>query len=152
MDEPKNSPEKTSSLEEEVDYRDKYLRLLAEHDNFMKSVERRIEYERNLSKVKALGYILTIKDMLDTHLEKNEFIDMLKSEVNKILEVENIEKINVNENDIFDSFRHEVVGFIDTLDENLENRVAKVLKDGFVYNGVLVRPAYVMLYRKKGGG
>ncbi|MCS7184801.1 MAG: nucleotide exchange factor GrpE [bacterium] len=149
-----NSKSVESDVKEEIeiDYKYKYLRLLAEHDNFMKSVERRLEYEKKMYKAKTLAYILNLKDMLDTYKDNNAFVDMLKSEVNKILEIEKIECLNTLENEIFDSYKHEVVGFVETLDKSLENKVAKVLKQGYVYSDVLIRPTYVMLYRLKAKG
>ncbi|MDI9355021.1 MAG: nucleotide exchange factor GrpE [Cyanobium sp. MAG06] len=50
------------------------------------------------------------------------------------------------EGDIFDPNIHEGLGTVKTEDDNMKNKIAQVIMNGYKYKGLLYRPAKVKIY------
>jgi molecular chaperone GrpE len=142
-------------LHEELDtVNDRYLRLAADFDNFRKRVAR----ERTELVARAQGDLM--KRMLDAmdDLARVAAFDAdevsVKDVVNGVqiverkflqeLEAQGLERVGVD-GEPFDPNHHEAVGTLPTADDASEGTVGAVIQCGFRLNGVLLRPARVMV-------
>ncbi len=142
---------------EAADYKDKYLRALAELNNTHKRTSKEKE---DFAKYAASGVVSRLLPILDNFdmavkaapedLDKNfvSGVVMIKNNLFETLKREGLEKI-VSTGQKFDPLRHEVVGTVETEDENLEGIVAEELRTGYSFKGITLRPAMVKISKKK---
>lgn len=132
--------------EEAEEYKAKYLRALADYQNFERRMqEQRVEWIKSANKtliLKLLSFLddldraeLFIKDQNLVHV-KNAFFKTLKGEG-----LEEIEVINTE----FDPQTAEVVNMVEGKEDGL---IVGVLRKGYRYNGQIVRVAQVTVSKK----
>ena len=143
-------------LHEELDaVNDRYLRLAADFDNFRKRVAR----DRTELTARAQGELM--KRMLDAMDELARVAafdadeESVKDVVNGVqmverkflqeLEVQGLERVGAD-GEPFDPNHHEAVGTLPAADDASEGTVGAVIQCGFRLNGVLLRPARVMVF------
>ena len=151
-----STPEdRVSELERELTMdRDKYLRLVAEFDNFRKRMmKERLEAE-------ARGQAELVKHMLDplddiarfAHLDPAttesalvvEGVALVEKKLDKALRAAGLEVINPT-GAKFDPALHEAVAIEPTKKGELDGTVAQVYQVGYAFKGQMLRPARVVV-------
>ena len=151
------SPQSTVHSPQTTDYKDKYLRAVAEYDNLRKRfAKEKIE----LLQFGNTGIILELLPIIDDfdraheaakqHKQGEVFskgVEMILSQLHKLLKDNGVEKIKtVGEK--FDPNIHEAVGAEET-DKYPEDAVIEEVAPGYTLNGRLLRAAKVKIARKK---
>ncbi len=131
---------------ERDEYKQKYLRALADYQNFEKRVEfMKKELVSNANK----GLLLRLLSFLD-NLEKAEIfvkdsnLQMIKSSFIKVLSDEGLKEIEVLGKE-FDPYTSEA---IDIVPGERENTVIEVFRKGYMLNDAVIRIAQVKVSKK----
>jgi len=137
------------------EYLNHLVRLKAEFENYKKRVEReRYEYIK-FANEQLILQILPVFENLKLALENAKMskddkfvhgIEMILKSLEDILLKNGLNKIGTKEN-IFDPHIHEVVEFAES-DEFPENTILEEIKEGYILNGKVVRPAQVKISRR----
>ena len=152
--------DRASELERELTLeRDKYLRLVAEFDNFRKRMmKERIEAE-------SRGQAELVRHMLDplddiarfAHVDPVttetstivEGVALVEKKLDKSLRAAGLEVINPA-GEKFDPAMHEAVAIEATADGDLDGTVAQVYQVGYAFKGQMLRPARVVVRQSQG--
>ncbi|AKK20000.1 heat shock protein [Candidatus Liberibacter africanus PTSAPSY] len=152
--------EATNKLEE---YRDKYLRVIADMENLRRRTDREIQDAQSYSIAAFARDMLAVSDNLSRAIdsinldsEKNNVnsfkslidgIEMTKREMVSTLEKYGVKKIDA-ENQKFNPNMHQAM-----LEEHNDtipaNTVIKVIQDGYAINERVLRPALVSVSKEK---
>ena len=137
--------ERLKAAEEELKgLKDKYLRLLADFDNYRKRMEEELKAREREGVLKALRALLPVLDDLDRALEFAEAspesirqgVRAIRDGFFRILAGLGVEEVP-GEGEAFDPRYHEAVGLL----PGEPGKVAKVFQRGFRMGEALVRPA-----------
>ncbi len=139
---------------EAAEYKDRWLRAVAEMENLRKRLEKRFTDEAEREKRRFLRAILPLVDNLEMvikHSETNpdvlrEGVKMIYQEFLRTLQAEGIEPIS-SVGEKFDPFLHEAVEVVET-EEHPEDTVVDEVQKGYRYKGELLRPARVRVAKK----
>lgn len=140
-------------------HKDKYIRLLAEFDNF----KRRAVRDRQDAEHRGMGNLL--KGMLSAiddlarfaHVDPAttdaktlvEGVAMVEKNLLKSLAGHGLEVVNPV-NDAFDPALHEAISTAPAPSKDLDHTVAQVFQVGYLFNGQLLRPARVVVNQWNG--
>jgi molecular chaperone GrpE len=136
------------SLKKQIEeYKNKYLRALADYQNFEKRVyedkeEIRVNANRTLI-IKLLSFLDSL-DKAELFI-KDANLKLVKDNFYKLLHGEGLEEIKVYGKE-FDPYQAEVV---DLIDGEKANIVVEVLRKGYSLNGKVIRVAQVKVSKKK---
>ena len=127
---------------------DKYLRLLAEYDNYRKRSQKEKENAWNTAKAETAQNFLPVYDNLERALKQEtadeayaKGVEMIMNQFKTVLEKLGIEEIPAL-GETFDPNVHNAVMHME--DESLgENTVAEVFQTGFKLGDKIIRPAMV---------
>lgn len=147
----KELEETKQSLE---DYKDKYLRLSAEFDNYRKrTLKEKAELIKNGSE-KAISAILPILDDLERALQNMqkaedvksmyEGLDLIHQKFLKNLEHEGLVKIEPI-GDSFDTDFHEAIALVPASEEAQKGKVLDCVQTGYKLNDKVIRHAKVVV-------
>lgn len=132
--------------QEMLSWKDKYLRALADYQNF----EKRVSGEKNeLRKTANQFFIIRLLPFLD-NLERAEVfikdknLQMIKEEYVKLLQQEGIEEIAVFGKE-FDPYLAEAIEMIPGEKDNI---IVGVMRKGYKFQGRIIRPAQVKVSKK----
>jgi molecular chaperone GrpE len=145
-------------VQAEVDTnRDKWLRAMAELDNFRKRSRQHLESSLNLARADVLKQLLEVLDNFERALEAWEQaetppdetfvkgVHLIQDQLLRVLRDNGVEKIE-SIGSAFDPNLHEAVSQIET--EEVESQhVAKVIKEGYRFHETVLRPAMVVVAR-----
>ena len=137
--------------------KEKYLRLLAEFDNYRKRVEREkneiLKYGNENIILQLIPFDEIFEKVLN-HMEKTDSlenikngIELIKKEFTKLLESFGVRKIS-SIGEKFDPRFHEATGFVETENEE-DGIIVEEEKSGYIYNDRIIRPALVKISKKK---
>ena len=157
--EEKNEHVEHLKKKEEIDFKLKYLELLADLENMRK----RTEQERSeLIKYRAASFIREILpglDMLEASINAKNVSDevknwligfkMIMAEFKKALESEGVTEIEAKIGDEFDANYHLAIEQVET-DEVEPGQIVKVNLKGYLLNNRLLRPTTVIVAKEKG--
>ncbi|MBI1863517.1 nucleotide exchange factor GrpE [Candidatus Microgenomates bacterium] len=134
-------------LEEERDeYKNKYLRALADYQNFQK----RARDDRDQTAKQATKFVLLRMLPFLDNLEKaetfvsDEGLKMIKDQFVAVLEKEGLKEIDVLDKE-YDPYTAEA---IDIVAGKKDNIVVEVLEKGYEFQGDILRPAKVKVSKK----
>ncbi len=139
---------------EAAEYKDRYLRAVAEMDNMRKRLEKRYADEAEQEKKRFLRSLLPLVDNLEMVLKHSDSdaevlrqgVAMIVQELMRTLEREGVRPIkSVGER--FDPFVHEAVEVVET-DEYPPDTVVEEVQKGYTYKQDLLRPARVRVAGK----
>lgn len=148
--------QKTDPLEKAQDeiaqLKDKYLRSVAEFDNYRKrTLKEKAELILNGSE-KAIQAILPIIDDMERALansEKTDDVEVLKEgmkliyqKTNKVMESLGVKKIDTNDAD-FDTNFHEAVAMVPGMGDDKKGKVLDCVQTGYTLNDKVIRHAKV---------
>jgi len=137
--------------------RDKWLRAMAELDNFRKRSRQHLESSLNLARADVLRQLLEVLDNFERALEAWEQaeqppdetfvkgVNLIQGQLLRVLRENRVEKIE-SIGTAFDPNLHEAVSQIET-DEVESQHVAKVIKEGYRFHETVLRPAMVVVAR-----
>ncbi len=140
---------------EAEEYKDRYLRAMAEMDNMRKRLEKRFADEAEQEKRRFLRAILPLVDNLEMVVKHSESdpdvlrqgVQMILQEFMRTLEQEGVKPIS-SVGKKFDPFVHEAVEVVES-EEHPEETVVDEVQKGYTYKGNLLRPARVRVARKE---
>ena len=126
---------------ESIDYKDQYLRLYADFENYKKRVQKEKEELTINTKIKSFNAILDLDN--DLHIAKksigdSEGINIILNKVANFLKSQGIEEI---QSESYDSDLHEVVSILETGEEKIVDVVSK----GYSINGKPFRYPKIIL-------
>jgi len=142
------------------DFKDKYLRALAELDNFRKRTEKDMEEYRKYSKVDFFIQIIPAIDNLDRAIGGCELnanyesfykgMEIIQRQLKDTLKVLGLVEFS-GLGEKFDPARHEAVGMVET-DAQPENMVIEEISKGYMVGDKVIKPAKVLVSRPKPEG
>jgi molecular chaperone GrpE len=134
--------------EESIDYKEKYLRLYADFENYKKRVQKEKEDLSFQIKANMMSSILDIDN--DLHFAKKamnesesksidkEGIDIITNKVSRFLKMQGIEEIQTES---YDPDIHEVISVIETG----EKKIFDIVSKGYSINGKPLRYPKIIL-------
>lgn len=148
INEESNSDTKNSSAknQEIQDLKDKYLRLLAEFENFKKRTAReRIDHAKYASQ-ELMTALLTVMDDFEREIKAGVATEGSKLIYNKILQILKQKGLQemVSTGEPFDAALHEAITEIQAGDE-LKNKVIDTVEKGYYLNEKIIRYAKVVV-------
>jgi molecular chaperone GrpE len=128
-------------VENNIDYKDQYLRLYADFENYKKRIQKEKEELVLNTKTKSLNVVLDLDN--DLHIARKSIgesdgINMILNKVNTFLKSQGIEEIQTES---YDSDLHEVVSVLETGEE----KVIDVVSKGYSINGKPFRYPKIIL-------
>ncbi|GAA6755895.1 molecular chaperone GrpE [Thermus sp. 2.9] len=145
--------EKLQAAEEELKrFKDQYLRLLADFDNYRKRMEEELRLREREGVLKAVRALLPVLDDLERALEFAEArpesilqgVKAVREGFFRILAGLGVEEVP-GEGQAFDPRYHEAIGLL----PGEPGKVARVFQRGFRLGEALVRPARVAVGEEK---
>ncbi len=144
--------ELTAAQEEIAQLKDKYLRSVAEFDNYRKrTLKEKAELILNGSE-KAVQAILPIIDDMEraiANAEKTDDVNVLREgmqliyqKTNKIMESLGVKKIETDNAD-FDTNFHEAVAMVPSMGDDKKGKVLDCVQTGYTLNDKVIRHAKV---------
>ncbi len=154
---PEEKPGAKPQEDEKIDYKDKWLRAMAEYDNLKKRfAKERGDFIRFANEQFFLQLIPIIDNFDRAHEaaknhKENEMVskgvEMILGELHKLLTDNGVEKIKTA-GEKFDPHFHEAVGIVED-SEHPEDVVAEEISPGYTMSGKLLRAAKVKISSKK---
>ena len=143
--------------ENEPEYKDLYLRTLADMDNLRKNTTKKINEIYKTANDKLIKELLPFADSLNLAVN-NENIkldvetyskgyEVLKKQFENILSKFGLKEIEVYENDDFDESIMNAIAIALTVNKELDNKVCDVTKKGYTLNDVVIRYTDVVVYK-----
>ena len=134
--------------------KDKYMRLLADFDNYRKRMQAEVEAARKDGEIKAIRALLPVLDDLERALEHAgakpetiaEGVKAVHEGFRRILDGLGVKAVP-GEGEPFNPNVHEAVGIVEGEEDE---KIAQVYQKGYVYGEQLIRPARVAVTKKKG--
>ena len=143
---------KKKMQEENDELRDKYVRLLAEFDNFKRrTAKERIELHQTAGKEMIIS-LLDVMDDCDRAenqirkseaLETNEGTLLVFNKLRNLLQQKGVQEMESLNTD-FDPEKHEAISLVDSSEE-MQGKVIEVLQKGYYLNEKLIRFAKVVV-------
>ncbi|MCL4325532.1 MAG: nucleotide exchange factor GrpE [Candidatus Thermoplasmatota archaeon] len=141
---------------EEEDWKKKYLYLMAEFDNFRKRNKKELEESFLNGSVKVIKSLLPVLESIEAAFndlnkvltdDRKKGLSMIITALNKTLNEIGLEVVNPI-NSQFDPLSSEVLMEKED-DKNPDNVVLEVIRKGYKINGVLIKPAQVIVSKHK---
>ena len=140
--------------EETAEWKDKYMRIYAEFDNFRKrNAKERIELIKSASS-NVLKEIIPVLDDLDRAMTANETneditavkegFELIKSKTFKVLESQGLKAMDAV-GKTFDVENHEAITNIPAPSDDMKNKVVDVIEKGYFLNDKVLRFAKVVV-------
>ncbi|MGI6735836.1 MAG: nucleotide exchange factor GrpE [Anaerovoracaceae bacterium] len=142
-----DAEENASGGEEEEDLNTKYLRLMADFQNYKRRAAREKDDIRAFANEKIAVQLLEVMDNfergLDHDVDENfkEGMEMILDQLRDVLKRSGVEEIKA-EAEEFDPHFHNAVMMEDT-DKVESGRISEVMQKGYTLNGKVIRPSMV---------
>jgi molecular chaperone GrpE len=145
-----NEEEMKTPAKEEIDYKDKYTRLLAEYSNFAKQKEAELQATAKFANKNLITKILDILDDIESATNQEQVSDETKSLLNivniklqQLLAYEGVIEIEIKEGDNYDAEKCEVVTVIE--DQKNAGKIIQILRKGYTISDRILRTAKVIV-------
>lgn len=142
-----NCKNETEVLQKQVEeYKNKYLRALADYQNFENRIYKDKEEIRGNANKLLIIKLLSFLDGLDKAeiFIKDPSLRLIKNNLTKLLKEEGLEEIEVL-NKEFDPYTSEAVEMVKGEKNNM---VVEVLRKGYKLNGTIIRVSQVKVSKK----
>lgn len=125
------------------EYKEKYIRALADYQNLSKRIEReREEIQQSASSWIILKLLPVLDDLeLAKKNTKEKGIELIYNKLWSILEKEGVKKIQINENDKFDPAKMECIDAEDGGEKLI------TVRSGYIMKGKILRPVQVKVVK-----
>jgi molecular chaperone GrpE len=148
-DEQKDADKKEDkAADAEEDQNDKYIRLMADFQNYKRRVEKEKSEIYDYANQKILAELLTVLDNFERALAQDcadeayeKGMSMIFKQFREVLEKSGLEEIEALGKDFDPNFHHAVM--TDNNDDYESGQVTGVLQKGYKLHGKVVRPAMV---------
>jgi len=114
-------------VENNIDYKDQYLRLYADFENYKKRIQKDKEESTVQVKINLISSILDLDNDLSLakkNLPDSEGLNLIFQKLTNFLKIQGIEEIQT---DTYDSDLHEVISVLETG----ENKIVDVISKGY---------------------
>ena len=124
---------------------EKYLRLLAEWENYRKRTLKEKTASVNYGKESIISKILPILDDFERGIKANDKKDngdgfqLIIQKLFDVLQKEGLKKISVNSGDEFDVNQHEAISQIPIKKPELKGKIVEEIEAGYTFNEKIVR-------------
>lgn len=142
----KNKEEKS----QKIDYKDKYVRLLAEYTNFAKQKEIEMQNTAKFGNKNILLKVLDILDDIDSGLkqemvseETKNILKILKIKIQQLLAYEGVLEMEIKVGDVFNPGNCEVVNTVE--DKEMSGKIIEILRKGYTISDNVLRTAKVVV-------
>ena len=138
--------------ENETNYKDLYIRTLADMDNLRKNTAKQISNAYLMANEKLIKEMLPYLDSLDLAIshhsndEKNSGYEVLRKQLLDTLAKFGVKEIEIKAAEQFDESRMNAIMSMPTQEDKLRNTVCGVTKRGYTLNGNVLRYADVVVY------
>ncbi len=131
---------------EAEDYKNKYLRALADYQNYDKRVkEEKLEFGKSANAVLLLQLLPFLDDLDKAEIFiKDQGLKMVKEKFYNLLKDLKVEEIQV----LGKEFNPHLAHAIDTVEGEKNNIVVEVLRKGYMFNGKVLRVAQVKVSKR----
>ncbi len=133
-------------------YLDQLKRLKAEFENYRKRMEKQSVDNFKCGEKKLAHDILVVLDNLQRALDYKDIdfkgLKLITKDFFNILKLRGL-KVMESEGKKFDHNFHHAVGFREIDDDTKDGSIIEVLQQGFYWNDEVLRPAMVVVARKK---
>ena len=137
------------------EYLNGWKRAKADLANYKKDELKRLEELVRFANEDIIRDLLNILDSFDLALQAMEKsgevekgVYLIQNQLEDLLRRRGLEKMDVQEGQLFDPSMHEAVMVTDGPDEK-EGLIAEEIEKGYVLNGKVMRPAKVKVYKHK---
>ncbi len=154
--EPENLEDETKKLQQEVEeFKDKYLRVSAEFDNYRKRMDKNVQDMIDAAKRSIITEFLVILDNMEKAIDVSkehkeaiiEGVELTIKSFKDLLKKHNIKTIEPKE-EIFNPDIHEALAMQNS-DNVPKNSILKTMEKGYIYKDKLLRAAKVIVSKGK---
>jgi len=147
----KKLEEENIQLQQELnDKNDKYLRTLADFQNYQKRMEKELQAQKEETKKKYLLELLDLTELLKKAYEDPDpksGLKLLLENIDKFLQKEGITYIDCKGK----PFNYQLHNAVSTIEQSecVDGTILDEIKKGYLVGEKLLRPAYVIVAKKK---
>jgi molecular chaperone GrpE len=134
----------------QVDYKEKYLRLLSEFTQYQRQKEEEVKAMAVYGNKSLLLKMIDLLDDMEMGLmqeglseETKSLLEMLKSKFENTLNVEGVKEISIKSGDQYDAQKCEVISAVE--DENNKGKIIHVVRKGYMLSDRVLRTAKVIV-------
>ncbi len=133
--------------------KDRLLRLAAEFDNYKKRSARELDNAKNVGKAEAVTKLLPTVDEFELAMaslggkSETKGIELVFTNFKGVLKAMGLKEIETD--GAFDPYKHEIV--LTRESDKKEGTILEVLRKGYVLNGIMLRPASVIVSSSRTG-
>ena len=136
-------------LKEQIKFeRDKYVRTIAEFENYRKRVKKeQIEFIE-MAEIRLVTELLSVLNDFDLALEvdkDNQGIKLINDKFKNILEKVGVKRIETKIGDKFDENFHEAISKEKVDSEEKDNKITKIVEYGYMMRSKIIRYAKVIV-------
>jgi len=136
--------------EQEIsDLKDKYLRLIAEFENYKKRTLKEKEDFAKYAKENIINSILPIIDDFEraqkTKEKDIEGYILIGQKMIDILEKQNVKKIELTKNELFDLEKHEAISSIEVKEKSKKGKIIEEVESGYMLLDKIIRYPKVII-------
>jgi molecular chaperone GrpE len=134
----------------EIDYKDRYVRLLSEFSNFQRQKDEEL---KSMAKFGNKNLLLKIIDVLDdvemglaqenVNEETKAVLTLLQSKLAHLLNIEGVQEIKLNPGDVYDPSLSEVLTMIN--DVQNRGKISHIARKGYLLADRVLRTAKVVV-------
>ena len=145
----KSNSELINKEKELAELKDKYLRLIAEFENYKKRTTKEKEDFAKYAKENLITAILPILDDFE-RAKKNKEEDikgylLIGQKISDILSKQNLQKINISKNEIFDLDKHEAISSIPVKEKKKKSKIIEEVESGYMLSDKIIRYPKVII-------
>ncbi|MCS7213591.1 MAG: nucleotide exchange factor GrpE [Candidatus Calescibacterium sp.] len=151
-----NLKSEIEKLNEQVEeYKKKWMYTFSEYENYRRRVRNEIETEVRNKVSKVIENFLEAIDSIDSAMNyiqdenTKAGVKLIRDIIENALLKSGAKRIEVNQGDILDPSKCEVVDFIPSEKDEDDRKISAVLKAGFEFEGRVIRPAKVVVWKKQ---
>ena len=131
------------------DLKDKYLRLIAEFENYKKRTSKEKEDFAKYAKENLIHSILPIIDDFErakkTKEKDVEGYILIGQKMTDILKKQNLKKIELTENELFDLEKHEAISSMQVKEKTKKGRIIEEVEPGYMLLDKIIRYPKVII-------
>jgi len=137
-------------LKKEVgELKDKYLRLVAEFENYKKRTQKEKEDFAKYANENVINTILPILDDFERAKKTNEkdvkgYV-LIGQKIIDILSKQNLNKIKIIKNETFDLEKHEAISSVPIKEKNKKGRIIEEIESGYMLVDKIIRYPKVII-------
>ena len=145
----KSNSELINKEKELAELKDKYLRLIAEFENYKKRTTQEKEDFAKYAKENLITAILPILDDFE-RAKKNKEEDikgylLIGQKISDILSKQNLQKINISKNEVFDLDKHEAISSIPVKEKKKKGKIIEEVESGYMLSDKIIRYPKVII-------